>query len=153
MKKVRGFEHIKGSFATTPQRSTSGSAGYDLRAYKTVDIPPMKVAYIPTGLKVYMPKDEYFKIVPRSSLFKKYHCIMPGSEGVIDHDYYNNQENEGHFKIVLLNLSNTETVTVRLGDRIAQGIFCKYLTTDNDKPILDLRTGGFGSTDGKEDIA
>ena len=36
---------------------------------------------------------------------------------------------------------------VKIGDRIAQGIFMKYLTVDNEKKITNVRTGGLGSTD------
>ena len=48
--------------------------------------------------------------------------------------------------IPLLNLSNTP-VFIPFGERIAQGIFVKYLKTDDDLPILQVRKGGFGSTD------
>ena len=61
-------------------------------------------------------------------------------------DYYNNGDNEGHFMIVVLNLS-TEPITVPAGEKIAQGIFMKYFTTDDDEPIHQIRSGGFGSTD------
>ena len=106
----------------------------------------MECKNIPTGLKVKLNKDEYLQLVARSSLYRKYNCIIPGGFGVIDADYYNNTDNEGHFMIPLLNLSNTP-VFIPFGERIAQGIFVKYLKTNDDLPVLQVRKGGFGSTD------
>lgn len=143
---MRKFERIKGSTADFPQRATEKSAGYDIKAYGTTVINPMECKNIPTGLKVKLNKDEYLQLVARSSLYKKYNCIIPGGFGVIDADYYNNTDNEGHFMIPLLNLSNT-LVFIPFGERIAQGIFVKYLKTNDDLPVLQVRKGGFGSTD------
>lgn len=143
---MRKFERIKGSIADLPQRATEKSAGYDIKAYGATVINPMECKNIPTGLKVKLNKDEYLQLVARSSLYKKYNCIIPGGFGVIDADYYNNTDNEGHFMIPLLNLSNTP-VPISFGERIAQGIFVKYLKTDDDVPVLQVRKGGFGSTD------
>ena len=39
-----------------------------------------------------------------------------------------------------------EDVTIKKGDAIGQGVFAKYLTTDEDDATGE-RTGGFGSTD------
>lgn len=143
---MRRFERIKNSVAMLPQRGTEYSAGYDIATYEQVTVAPFSTAYIPTGLKVQIPKDEFLMIVPRSSLFKKYHLIMPNSLGVVDSDFYNNADNEGHFMLPVLNLS-TESITIPYGEKIAQGIFIKYLTTDDDSPVLKIRSGGFGSTD------
>ena len=35
---------------------------------------------------------------------------------------------------------------VNIGDKIAQGIFVKYLTVDSEKEIENERKGGIGST-------
>ena len=50
---------------------------------------------------------------------------------MIDADYYNNKDNEGHLWIKIQNEGN-ETVNFPKGEAIAQGIFLKYLTTDSD---------------------
>ena len=143
---MRNFERITNSNAILPRRGTSYSAGYDIATYEQTTVAPFSTAYIPTGLKVQMPKNEFLMIVPRSSLFKKYHLIILNSFGVIDSDFYNNSDNEGHFMIVVLNLS-TEPITVPAGEKIVQGIFVKYFTTDDDEPVHQIRSGGFGSTD------
>ena len=58
---MRKFERIKGSTADFPQRATEKSAGYDIKAYGTTVINPIKYKNIPTGLKVKLNKDEYLK--------------------------------------------------------------------------------------------
>ena len=35
---------------------------------------------------------------------------------------------------------------INKGDAIAQGIFVKFYTIDNEEEIKDIRKGGFGST-------
>ena len=92
-----------------------------------------------------MGKDEYLQLQMRSSFASKNQVIIPQSVGIIDSDYYNNESNEGHIMVALLNLSD-KNVEINAGERIAQGIFLNYLTVDNDMPTSDVRNGGFGST-------
>jgi dUTP pyrophosphatase len=59
-------------------------------------------------------------------------------------DYYNNLDNEGEIGFLFYNLSN-EPVIIEKGDKLGQGIFQKYYTTDDDK-TEEIRVGGWGST-------
>ena len=59
-------------------------------------------------------------------------------------DYYNNEDNEGEMFFAFYNL-NSDNVVINAGDKLGQGIFQKYLVTDDDKAEGE-RTGGFGST-------
>lgn len=59
-------------------------------------------------------------------------------------DFYNNPENEGHFKIILHN-NGDRYAHIEAGERVAQGIFQKYYITDDDKAEA-MRSGGIGST-------
>ena len=99
---------------------------------------------IPTGIKVYMDENEWLGIYIRSSLAIKYGLILANSVAVIDSDYYNNPDNEGHIMLPIRNVSGMP-YTVKKGDRIAQGIFHRYYKVDNDSADGD-RTGGIGST-------
>ena len=131
-----------------PKRSTSKSAGYDIRSMENGIIKPGDYKQFKTGLKVSMNDDEVLYIYSRSSIGYKHGVTMVNSVGVIDADFYNNPSNEGHFSVCLINHGN-EDFEVKIGDRIAQGIFMKYLTVDNEEEVTSTRIGGFGSTNKK----
>ena len=114
-----------------------------------VTIKPGCDSTIRTGLKVCMNDDEVFYIYSRSSIGYKYNVSLVNSVGVIDSDYYNNSDNEGHFKVKLVN-NGKKDFNIKIGDRIAQGVFMKYLVTDDEKEITATRMGGIGSTDRRE---
>ena len=128
-----------------PTRSTSKSAGYDIRSMEDGIINPGEYKRFKTGLKVCMNDDEVLYIYSRSSLGYKHGVTMVNSVGVIDADFYNNPDNEGHFSVCLINQSDTP-FEVNVGDRVAQGVFMKYLMVDNEEEVVTKRSGGFGST-------
>ena len=128
-----------------PKRSTKNSAGYDIKSIEDGIIKPGEYKRFKTGLKVSMNDDEVLYIYSRSSLGYKYGVTMVNSVGVIDSDFYNNIDNEGHFSVCLINQGEKD-FEVKIGDRIAQGVFMKYLTVDNEEKIESERNGGFGST-------
>ena len=130
-----------------PSRKTAKSAGYDFLAIEDIVIKPGEIKKIPTGYKAFMQEDEVLLVVVRSSMGFKYNVRMCNQVGVIDSDYYNNSDNEGHIFVALQNEGNEEYV-IKKGTGYAQGIFTKYLTCGEDVDIL--RTGGMGSTDKKE---
>lgn len=145
--KKRGFEVVtkfKDSSINLPKRKTSGSAGYDFEAAVDINIEPKTIAFVTTGIKAYMPKDEVLQMYPRSSLCFKKKLMKANSVGIIDSDYYNNPDNEGEIMLILYNFGD-EVVEIKKGDRIAQGIFIKYLTVDENETTIK-RLGGFGST-------
>lgn len=162
-----------------PRRQTIASAGYDIEAAEDIVIPSiwrlnfvrifrlirnghqlyerdyemsddiLKPILVPTGIKVYMPEDEVLILANRSSNTFKKNLALPNGIGVIDADYYNNEKNEGELFVQVLNYG-VRPLKIRKGDRIVQGIFIKYLKTDDDLPIARERVSGFGSTNGKE---
>ena len=72
--------------------------------------------------------------------------MLVNNVGIIDADYYNNADNEGHIMLALLNMGQ-EKVVLPKGERAAQGIFYTYLTADGDEKVAkSVRGGGFGST-------
>ncbi len=143
--KIRGFQKVSNyDDAILPTRQTSASAGYDFCAYQDVIIKPQEVVMIPTGIKAYMLDDEVLEIYIRSSLACKTQVCLANNVGIIDSDYYNNENNEGHIFIPLYNFSN-QNVIIKKEQRIAQGIFKKYLKIDDDNSV-NKRSGGFGST-------
>ena len=77
-----------------------------------------------------MQPDEVLEIYIRSSLGIKKGLMIPNNVGIIDSSYYNNPDNDGNIGIALVNTSGKE-VTINAGERVAQGIFKKYLVADN----------------------
>lgn len=152
---ANGFEN-KG--VVLPERSTKYSAGYDFRAVEDTIISSIwqlafkhftnvltggteKVSIAPTkvhtGVKAYMEDDEYLKVVSRSSN-SKLGLIMPHSVGIIDKDF------EQEIMCVFWNFGFIPRV-IQKGDRVAQGIFTKFLLTDDDN-ATSVRSGGWGSS-------
>ena len=128
-----------------PKRQTKYSAGYDFESVIDFTLKPNESKKIPLGIKVNMNRDEMLMIVVRSSTGFKHNVRMCNQVGIIESDYYNNPNNEGHLFIKLQN-EGTEDFVVKKGDRLCQGIFVKFLTVDNEEEITNVRTNGFGST-------
>lgn len=128
-----------------PMRSTRNSAGYDFFALQKYIIKPNEIIKIPLGIKVYMNDDEVLFLVVRSSMGFKYNIRLTNQVGVIDSDYYNNPDNEGHMWLCLQN-EGKEDFIIKKGDKILQGIFVKYLTVDNEENVETVRISGIGST-------
>lgn len=132
-----------------PKRSTEKSAGYDIKSLENISIKPGESKKIKTGIKASMYSDEVLYLYIRSSLGFKYDISLSNSTGVIDSDYYNNESNEGHIVLKLIN-HGTEDLEIKIGDRIAQGVFMKYLSVEDEEKINIKRTGGIGSTNKEE---
>lgn len=103
-----------------------------------------KPTLVPTGVKCKLEPDTYLELSVRSSCPLKYWLILANSVGIIDADYYNNPDNEGHIYFQMINLSPFD-IQLKKGDIIGQGIIKPYLITEDDSASGD-RTGGFGST-------
>lgn len=165
--KKRGFEIVtkyQDKEIHLPERATKNAAGYDFEAAEDIVIPTfwkklvaqvtgqsepeeklVKPVLVPTGIKAYMGEDEYLQLANRSSNPLKRFLSLSNGVGVIDSDYYNNPDNEGHIMFQFTNFGLTD-VTIKKGERIGQGIFLPFLKADNDRATNE-RTGGFGSSD------
>ena len=159
---MRGFEVVsrfENADIMLPKRSTKHSAGYDFYAPEDITIPShvnlwssrlfhtqnvVKPFCIKTGVKAYMGEDEVLQLYMRSSNPGKLGLVCSNSVGIIDSDYYNNEENEGEIGFLVYNLS-ARPIRISKGQKLGQGIFTTYLLTDNDDSDGE-RTGGYGST-------
>ena len=127
-----------------PKRMTRHSAGYDFLAIEGFTIKPGEIKKIPTGYKATFGNDEMLMILVRSSMGFKYNIRMTNQVGIIESDYYNNIDNEGHMFVSLQNEGDIDFV-VKKGEGYAQGIFTKFLICDDDVTTNE-RHGGLGST-------
>ena len=151
MEKVRGFEIAKGfeeKGINLPIRKTKYSAGYDIEAAEDTVIPSFKKGMAPTlvktGIKAYMPSDEYLMLCNRSSNPGKKGLVLANSVGIVDSDYYGNPDNDGVIMYAFYNFFEKD-LEIKKGDVIGQAIFQKYFVADNDQAEGE-RVGGFGST-------
>ena len=128
-----------------PAYKTFGSSGMDLVANnkKKIVINPGKIALIPTGIAVAIPKNYEMQIRPRSGLAVNNSISVLNTPGTIDSDY------RGEIKIILINLSK-KLFVVKSGDRIAQMVLCPVakgkLKEVKILPKTIRGVGGFGST-------
>lgn len=160
--------------AQLPEYQTKYAAGADFFAAEDIVIPSIwkqlfaklaspltgddvdvKPTLVHTGVKANMEHDEYLEIVNRSSGPKKRGLILANGVGVIDCDYYSNKDNDGEIMFAFYNFKLTDT-QIKIGDRIGQGIFHKYLRPfDSSKGLRvknEIRVGGLGSTDNHEEV-
>ena len=128
-----------------PTRADNGSAGYDLYSPIDVTIYPQERATIWTDFKAYMLADEYLALHIRSSLAIKHKLTLLNTVGIIDSSYASNPDNDGNIAVCIQN-NNDEPYIIKRGDRIAQGIFQKYLIAVNDVIVNATRRGGMGSS-------
>lgn len=158
-----------------PKRATKAAAGYDFEAAQDFVLPSiwklnfikifkmikqqttltaedyqianqtLKPLLVPTGIKAYMQDNEYLMLANRSSNPLKRGLVLPNGVGIVDADYYNNPSNEGEIFFQLVNFG-VKDVTIKKGERIGQGIFMPFLTTDDPENITTTRQGGFGSS-------
>ena len=168
------FERVsKYPEAVLPVRKTATSAGYDFTVAEDIIMPSCqqlldkfpknqhdlvslegmsiltknlkaKPTLVPTGIKCELNDNTYLELSVRSSCPLKYWLILANGVGIIDADYYNNPDNEGHIYFQMINLSPYD-IQLHKGDVIGQGIIKYYLTTDDDNASGE-RLGGFGST-------
>ena len=120
-----------------PYRDSDSTAGYDIFLLEDLILQPGESKKVPTGIKSFFDKDEVLLLVVRSSMGFKYNLRLCNQIGVIDSDYYNNSDNEGHIWIKIQN-EGENVLKFNRGEAIVQGMFFKYLTTNTDSKI-DLK--------------
>ena len=139
---TRGFLKVNEELDTKlPERQTKASAGYDFYVIEDVEIPPFGTVMLPTNVKAYMQEDEVLMLYARSSLAIKRGLILQNTTGIIDSDFY-------PLEIIIALRNTTDKPVILLkNERCAQGIFLKYLVSDNGN-LDNTRDGGIGSTRG-----
>jgi len=129
--------------ATLPAYQTSGAAGFDLAASEDVTIAPGQVALVPTGLVIGVPAGHFLGVFARSSTPLKRGLLVANGVGVVDADYSGPDD---EVKVQVLNFTQAP-VTVRAGDRIAQGVVLQFARAAFvEGETTGPSRGGFGST-------
>lgn len=144
---VRGFKKTKTNIgAPIPYRATNGSAGYDFELQYDLEILPGQHSIAAAlGIKAYMLQGEVLNLFIRSSLGFKKGIVLSNGTGIIDSDYYDNEDNEGEIYVKLYNTGEA-TIILKKGTRVIQGMFITTLLADQSFLVGKERKGGIGST-------
>lgn len=127
-----------------PRYAKGGDAGADIVSRIDITLAPGERALVPTGIAIALP-DGYVALVhPRSGLAIKHGVTMVNSPGTVDAGY------RGELQIILINHDNSEAVSFKRGDRIAQLVIQKVERAEfvevEDLPGSGRGSSGFGST-------
>jgi dUTP pyrophosphatase len=126
-----------------PTYETPGAAGFDLAAAEDVEVPPRQIRLIGTGLVIKVPESYFLAVFARSSTPFKRGLMVANGVGVIDSDYCGASD---EVKIQVINVTD-QPVTIRRGDRIAQGIVLPAPRAEFvEGEAAEGARGGFGST-------
>ena len=128
-----------------PKRGSKNAMAYDFFAPEAVTVPPLSQVMIWTDVKAQMPDNLGLILNVRSSMGIA-GISLANSQGWVDCDFANNPSNDGNIGFCLRNTS-AHAYHIEAGDRIGQGMFVTYYTTDDEYTAeLAERKGGFGST-------
>src|SRR5688500_2945229 len=127
-----------------PAYESAGAAGFDLAAAEDITVAPGEVKLVPTGLVIEVPAGMFLGIFARSSTPLKRGLMVANGVGVVDPDYCGPTD---EVKVAIMNFTDA-AVTVRRGDRLAQGIFltAPRVMWDEADQLRDQSRGGFGAT-------
>ena len=130
-----------------PERSTLSSAGYDFFAINDITIPAHTTQIVMTGIKCELMPNMALILANRSSNPIKKGLLLINGIGVIDADYYGNEDNDGEIGFAFYNMKDTN-VEIKKGDKLGQGLIVNFIKTEDDYTSCTkaTRAGGFGST-------
>lgn len=128
--------------ATIPKYQTKGSAGFDLHSAEDITILSGQTILVKTDLAVEIPEGYEMQVRPRSGLALKHGVTVWNSPGTVDEDF------RGNIGIILANAG--QNFTIKIGDRIAQGVLNKVEKAVFEETIELVQTEraekGFGSS-------
>ena len=127
-----------------PRYESDQAAAFDLSAADDVIVEPAQVALVPTGLVIEVPAGFFLGIFARSSTPLKRGLMVANGVGVIDPDYCGPAD---EIRVAVVNFT-AAPVTIRRGDRLAQGIFLPSprVTWEETDLLRQDSRGGFGAT-------
>ncbi len=127
-----------------PEYASPGAVGFDLYCREETVLAPGEIALLPTGVAIATPPCYMLLVTSRSSTPRRKGLSVPHGVGVIDQDYRGDGD---EVRCQVYNFT-ASPVTVKRGERLAQGIFVRVDRAQwEEVPRMDAPTrGGFGST-------
>lgn len=127
-----------------PNYAKAGDAGFDLRTRIDLTLAPGERKLAPTGIAIALPDGFAAFVHPRSGLAIKHGVSMVNTPGTVDAGF------RGELAIILINHDQTQPISFKRGDRIAQMVIQKVEIAEfievSDLPGTTRADGGFGST-------
>jgi len=127
-----------------PSYAKGGDAGADLVTRVDLTLRPGERALAPTGISIALPDGFAAFVHPRSGLAIKHGVSVVNAPGTIDAGF------RGELQVILINHDQTESITFKRGDRIAQLIIQRVERAQfievSELPGSGRGAGGFGST-------
>lgn len=114
--------------ATLPARAYPGDAGFDLHASEPAQLGPGERMSVGTGIALELPVGHAGMVLPRSGLAARHGITLVNAPGLIDAGY------RGEVRVLLLNTDRSHTLTIDVGDRIAQLVIVAVHTP----PLVEL---------------
>ncbi len=127
-----------------PSYAKGGDAGADLVTRVDITLKPGERALAPTGIAIALPEGFAAFVHPRSGLAIKHGVSVVNAPGTIDAGF------RGELQVILINHDQTESITFKRGDRIAQLVIQRVERAQfievSELPGSGRGAGGFGST-------
>jgi len=132
--------------AVEPKYAFDSDSGFDLYSVSDIHLTGFERGLVPTGLSFNIPENLELQIRTKSGLAINQGLVVLNSPGTVDQGY------TGEIKVILMNMNNSG-VTIKKGQKIAQGVFCPvecgkkiYFEETNELKNTDRNEKGFGST-------
>lgn len=126
-----------------PSYAHDEDSGVDLYANENITVGAGRIALVPTGIKIAIPKGYEAQVRPKSGLALNYGISVLNTPGTIDSGY------RGEVCVIVINHGNGE-FKIEKGKKIAQMVFNRVEKVEfKEVEQLDETSrndGGFGST-------
>jgi dUTP pyrophosphatase len=136
-----GFKVLRAG-AKPPRYAKPGDAGFDLIALDDLVVPESSVKLLKLGFSLEIPPGYEVQIRPRSGKARLWGSYIANSPGTIDSGYRG--------EICLLIQAPLETIIVRKGDAVAQGVLKRVpkaiFIEKTELSNTERGEGGFGHT-------
>lgn len=138
-------QRVEDDVVIMPTYMTKRAVGCDCFASEDVIIQPREIKLVPTGIKAAFDgeKEGLFPFI-RSSIPSKKGLLLANGVGVVESDYYGNEDNDGNIGFMFYNIAD-EPVTVKRFERIGQLVLLPIYRFDNADRAYNTR-GSSGST-------
>lgn len=144
-----GFKLFAESEEFIPVYNKIGDSGFDLRANiaSSIVVQPGERVLIGTGLYTELPIGFEIQVRPRSGIANKQGGGVVNAPGTIDSNYRH------EIGVIFINTDKTQAITIKRGDRIAQGVICRVervnfqiVPSKDDLAPSERGVNGFGSS-------